>query len=214
MGRSIARRAITKLQDRKKLELTASVYAKRANQRLRQLEQSLTNPLSSNAYKEIRDFAKDKRKFISTTKSGEFKFKTSFRKMSLEDLQEELKQLDTFLFEAKTSTVKGAKAHYSKIRKSIAKNRTDGKTQRVMDYFSQMTDNEFSEFWDYTGIKSLWNMYGSDQAVKIIESAKEEGLSMEKINEVVTDAINADLTTVSEIEDYMQLSFDDMVDNI
>lgn len=212
MARSIPRRAITKIKDRKKLELTASVYSKRANQRLRELERTLKDPMSSNAYRQIRDFAEDNRSFMSITSNGEFKFKTAFKKMSLEDLKEEIKQLDTFLFEAKTSTVKGAKAHYKKIKDSIANSPSEGKTQRVKDYFKNMDEDEFNEFWRYAGIQSLWAMYGSDETVKIIEAAVEKDLSMKQINNMVTDAINKGKETIQDLEEYMQLDLGDMID--
>ena len=78
---------------------------RRANRRLRELEKSGFDN-SSNAYRYVRTLAYDDRGITSFTSTGKIKFRTDTKKMTEEELKEQLAYLDNFLT-AKTSTVGG-----------------------------------------------------------------------------------------------------------
>lgn len=175
-------------------------YAKTANQRLRQLE---TDNLSSTspAYRQIKSYWEDDRSFMDTTKgsivrgkktaSGLMKFRTNTKGMTKEQLRQELLELDTFLFRAKTSTSAGVKSHYEKIKESIGKqNESDSKSQAVMNFFNQMNMKEFSQFWEYTNMSQLIKAYGSDTMVELITAGKDREFNLAKMNELFADILN------------------------
>ena len=152
--RSISQRNISE----DKLRKLVSNYAKTANKRLRNLEKAKVENASA-AYRQIRTYSRDKRTFMGTTKKGEFKFRTDVKKMDRETLQREAMELDTFLFRARTSTVRGVKDQYKKIKEAIGRQDiNDTKTQRVMDYFNDMSMEEFNEFWENQSMSVMARM--------------------------------------------------------
>lgn len=165
-------------------------YAKTANQRLRQLEKDSLNS-SSPAYRQIKSYWEDERSFMDTTSNGEIKFKTNFRGMNKEQLRQELLELDTFLFRAKTSTSAGTKSHYEKIKESIGKqNESDSKSQAVMDYFNNMSMKEFSQFWEYTNMSQLIKAYGSDTMVQLISAGEDKKFNLARMDELFSNILN------------------------
>lgn len=153
-----------------KLRLTLNVYSRTANTRLRALEKAgLT---SSPAYRQIKDFARDGREFIGTTKHGEFKFSTRTTGRSREDIQKELIQLHKFLFEAKTSTTAGEKKRRKLIKKSNEKIRED-KSANWAGKVKKMSDEEFEQFWDYANLKRFYDLFGSDNTATLMDIAAE-----------------------------------------
>lgn len=175
-------------------------YAKVANQRLRQLESDNLSS-SSPAYRQIKSYWEDDRSFMDTTKgnivrgkktaAGLMKFRTNTKGMNKEQLRQELLELDTFLFRAKTSTSAGVKSHYEKIKESIGKqNESDNKSQAVMDFFNQMSMKEFSQFWEYTNMSQLIKAYGSDTMVELIEAGKDKEFNLAKMDELFADILN------------------------
>lgn len=171
-------------------------YSKTANQRLREIEKQGLET-QSNAWKAIRDYAYDGAEFIAYDSKDRFKFKTNTRGMTREQLQEEVKQLHKFLFEAKTSTVKGTKEHYEKIRKNIAKHkktkRGQTKSKRLRDFFGAMSDEEFSEFWSYANIKKVMEMYGSEVGVLIITDGLEKFGSYSNLDNFLASILNSSI---------------------
>lgn len=169
-------------------------YSKTANQRLRELEKQGLE-MQSNAWKAIRDYAYDSADFIAYDSKGRFKFKTNTRGMTREQLQEEVKQLHKFLFEAKTSTVKGTKAHYEKIRESIGKSkktkRGQTKSKRLRDFFGNMSDLEFAEFWSYANIEKVMKMYGSEVGVLIVTEGLEKFGSLSNLDNFLASVLNS-----------------------
>ena len=174
------------------LKSVLRTYAKTANQRLRELEkQGLSG--SSAAYHAISEFYNDNREFMTTTKSGELKFKTDTRHRTKEQLRRELMELDTFLFRAKTSTTKGVKAHYEKIKVSIGvQNTNDTKTQAVMDFFNDMDMDEFTQFWEVHNYHQLFKIYGSDSVIEMIAYANKRGISDEKMEDFYVALLNGE----------------------
>lgn len=175
-------------------------YAKVANQRLRQLESDNLSS-SSPAYRQIKSYWEDERSFMDTTKgnivrgkktaAGLMKFRTNTKGMNKEQLRQELLELDTFLFRAKTSTSAGVKSHYEKIKESIGKqNENDSKSQAVMDFFNNMSMKEFSQFWEYTNMSQLIKAYGSDVMVELITAGKDREFNLSKMNELFADILN------------------------
>lgn len=185
-----------------KLRKLVSDYAKTANKRLRNLEKAKVQNASA-AYRQIRTYSRDNRSFMGTTKNGEFKFRTDVKKMDKETLQREAMELDTFLFRARTSTVKGVKDQYKKIKEAIGRQDiNDTKTQRVMDYFNDMSMEEFNEFWENQSMSVMIEMYGSDEVVKLIQEGEDKGIDLEKMNELFTNIVNkkAKTHTITELE--------------
>lgn len=184
--RAIAQRSISE----DKLRDIVSSYAKTANKRLRNLEKANVENASA-AYRQIRTYSRDNRDFMGTTKSGEFKFRTDVKKMDKETLQREAMELDTFLFRARTSTVRGVKDQYKRIKEAIGRQDiNDTKTQRVMDYFNKMSMEEFNEFWENQSMSVMIEMYGSDEVIKLVQEGEDKGLDLEKMNELFTNIIN------------------------
>lgn len=140
------------------LKKEVATLAKRANQRLREIEkQGLTK--ASNAYRYIETLANDKKQYTSTTKKGEIKFDTSLSKKSYNELSEEYAKLNTFLNESKTSTIKGIKAKYQKAYDTFKENNPN----------VQISFDEYGDLWRAKQIDKAVNMFGSNQAVKIYE---------------------------------------------
>ena len=166
-------------------------YAKTANQRLRELEkQGLAQ--SSNAWRQAKEFADADRTFMDVTGAGEIKFRTNLRKMNRTELQQELNELYTFVFRAKTSTVKGTREHYKKIKSYWNSDRArEDKRKEVREFFAGMSMEEFSEFWDYKSMALMIKRYGSDTVIQLIETSKDNpDLDMDRLDEVFADILN------------------------
>ena len=184
--RSMSQRDISE----EKLRSLVSSYAKTANKRLRNLEKANVQKASA-AYRQIKTYHNDNRDFMGTTKNGEFKFRTDVKKMDKATLQREAKELDTFLFRARTSTVRGVKEQYKKIKEAIGRQDVnDTKTKRVMDYFNKMSMEEFNEFWENQSMSVMIEMYGSDEVIKLIKEGEDKGIDLEKMNELFTNLLN------------------------
>ena len=93
--------------------------AKRANQRLRELEKrGLTE--ASHAYRYVERLTFDADSATAHDKKGHVKWNTNTRGKTYQQLQHEKAELERFLNEAKTSTVKGTKAQFEKGYKTYA----------------------------------------------------------------------------------------------
>lgn len=197
----LTRQQIESMTDIEKLKQVLRIYSKAANTRLRALEKAgLT---SAPAYESIRNYAYDERNFMAWTKNGQFKFNTNTRGMAINQIRRELLELDTFLFRSHTSTVKGAKSAREKIRAATVKQNQRGtKSQRVIDFFDNMSDEEFDDFWHYENIKRLYDMYGSDEAVRIIEAGLDNpniNGSYELLEMALADILNDDTKSLASI---------------
>lgn len=188
----LTREEIETITDIDKLKQVLRIYSKAANTRLRALEKAELT--SSPAYQTVRDFAYDDWGFMATTKKGEFKFRTNTRGMDIELIREELLRLDTFLFRAHTSTVTGAKTARQKIREAtINQTRSGTKSERVSGFFSGMSQETFDEFWTYENLKRLIDIYGTDEAVRIIEEASDNpniGSDLSNIDRVIGELLD------------------------
>ena len=188
----LTREEIETITDIDKLKQVLRIYSKAANTRLRALEKAeLTN---APAYQAVRDLAYDDFGFMGRTKKGEFKFRTNTRGMELDLIRAELLKLDTFLFRAHTSTVTGAKTARQKIREAtINQTRSGTKSERISNFFSGMKQEVFDEFWDYQNLKRLIDIYGTDEAVRIIEAASDNpniGSDLSNIDRVIGELLD------------------------
>ena len=180
-----------------KLRELVSDYAKAANRRLRSLEKGNVQEASA-AYRQIRTFSRDNREFMGTTKKGEFKFRTDVTKMDTETLRREAMELDTFLFRSKTSTVKGVKALYREIKKKVESQNAEGtKEQWVMDYFKNMSMEDFNQFWENQSMSEIVEAYGSDEVVRLIQEGEDKGLDLEKMHELLLNIYNKHQKSIS-----------------
>jgi len=189
----LTRQQIESMTDIEKLKQVLRIYSKAANTRLRALEKAGLAG-GSNAYQTVRNYAYDEMNIMAWTSSGKFKFNTNTRGMELEQIRRELKELDTFLFRSHTSTVTGVKESAKKIREAtIKQNRRGTKSQEVRDFFSDMSDEKFEEFWELENVRRLFDLYGSDEAVRIVEAGLENkhiNGSWELLDAALKDIIN------------------------
>lgn len=186
-------------------------YAKNANKRLRAIERAgLEN--SSNAYRAVAEFHEGNLEFMTTGRSGKINFKRGYKDRDIEEIRREIEQLDGFLFRAKTSTVKGTKEHYKKIKKALES--TENVSPEFNQMFKDMNMDDFNSFWKIKNIAKLIQMYGSDIIIKI-KSMLDDGISKEAIEELVTDLTNEQLTlrqVNSKIEEF-EMRYDFTLEN-
>lgn len=186
------------------LKQVLRIYSKAANTRLRALEKAGLAG-SSNAYQTVRSYAYDEMNIMAWTASGQFKFNTNTRGMELAQIRRELKELDKFLFRSHTSTITGAKTSAKKIREAtIKQNKRGTKSERVRGFFGGMSDEQFNDFWKLANIKRLIDMYGSDEAIRIIEHGLDKLAidgDFELLDMALTDILNDDMKSVQQIYD-------------
>ena len=165
-------------------------YAKNANKRLRAIERAGLEK-SSNAYRAVESFHEGNLEFMTTGRSGNINFKRGYKDRDIEEIRREIETLDTFLFRVKTSTVKGTKEHYKKIKKTLET--TENVSPEFNQIFKDMNMEDFNSFWSIKNIAKLIQMYGSDIVIKI-KSMMDDGISKEALDELVTDLTNEQLT--------------------
>lgn len=115
MTRSHASKATQELRKERRTDAESQLKALAtiANQRLARLEKfGLTK--SSNAYRYLEKRHFDRDKMLYENRSGKIRFTTSVKGRSAQQLQHQIRELERFLYEAKTSTVKGTNAKYTK----------------------------------------------------------------------------------------------------
>lgn len=156
-----------------------ATMAKRANQRLRELEKhGLTE--ASHAYRYVERLAFDADTATAHDKKGRVKWNTNTRKKSYQQLQHEKAELERFLNEAKTSTVKGTKAQFEKGYQTYE--------QKAKEAGRRPTSrSEYGDIWRMRNIKNLQKIYGSNEAVRIIERALARGLTIDEIDKRLDD---------------------------
>ena len=174
---------------RTNLENEVRTMAQQANRRLRALERhDLTS--ASNAYRYIERRHFDKDTAIAQDRSGRIKFDTALKKKSAQQLQHEKRQLEIFLYEAKTSTVKGTNERYTRMFETMKK-----KYPKQMENISRAT---FDTVARAEGFKAFVKSYGSSQMFELLNKyseAKNE-MAMEAIKEAL--AKRSDKMTLDE----------------
>lgn len=193
--------------NREQLAFAVRNLAKTANQRLREIEkQNLTK--ASNAYRYVERQAFDEQQFIAYTSKGQIKFDTNTRKKTFWELKEEVAELRTFLYESKTSTVKGTRERYRKSYEAYKENNG-----------TELSFEEFGEMWLQNNMKKAIKMYGSDVAVDIYSGEYSKALTMQEINDIIgqIDEGKATLTRLKSLvkdkEESKKLSTNDLDDD-
>lgn len=182
-----------------KLQATVQQYAKRANARLQGIEKAGLKE-SSNAYRWVQGMAYGTRKTMGSIKASYITEKIRFRtdkNRSYDDLFEELKRLDYFLFQSKTSSaaatqrinMKRAQASVDALRSE--NNETKNKLANILENEIMKDKNKlnaYGDWWRTSALAKLISMYGSEQGMQ----AYEKGFQ---------DAKNADNTITKEFYD-------------
>lgn len=149
-------------QRRQELEADVRRMAATANRRLRALEKAdLT--AASNAYRYVERRHFDKDSALAETRSGEMKFDTALKKKTHAQLQHEKRELERFLYEAKTSTVKGTNARYDAAYDTYIKNHPT----------VNMTKKEFQSIMRTAGFRTFVKQFGSSQIQNLMEKIQD-----------------------------------------
>ena len=159
--------------------------ASRANYRLRQLERfDLTK--ASNAYRYIERRHFDKDSAISENRSGLMKFDTKLARKSMQQLVHEKRELERFLYEAKTSTAKGPMSAYQKSYDSYMANHPGLNISR----------DKFGEIMNVAGMNNFLK-FGSSQIYNLMKIAENDDISPEDVEAAIAN-MTAD-TTATEL---------------
>lgn len=162
-----------------------AAMAKRANQRLRELEKrGLTE--ASHAYRYVERLSFDADSATAHDKKGRIKWNTNTRGKSYQQLQHEKAELERFLNQAKTSTVRGTLAQFEKGYQTYKEKAKEAGRESI-------PRSEYGDIWRMRNIKKLQEIYGSNEAVRIIERALSRGLTLDEIDKRL-DSIPPDMT--------------------
>lgn len=166
----------------------AGVLAKRANQRLRELETQKVEG-SSNAYRFVERGAKEGKfwaaKGTQKKSAGKIKFNTNFRSMSDENIQKEMKLLRQFL-NAPTSRTKGVRKKVEKLTKKFNENTGLG-----------YSEEQFEELMREDRIKELFKIFASSAIIQMLADNPEAAANYE---DVLTALENAENKSISEMD--------------
>lgn len=169
--------------------------AKRANQRLRELEkQGLTN---SPAYTYIERMRFRQDPALGETKHGEVKFRTDISRLSADD-KTNLKNMIKAFLNAETSTTKGARA--------VAKRARQGYAAGNKEIAEALTDNDYLSVWS-TGIAKEWSrQYGSDFTKQVIDALGTDKNSADDIEDFLKGQLSEPVTEIIEKVDDERLT--------
>ena len=148
---------------RSRLITQAGVEAKRANQRLREIEkQNLES--ASNAYKYVEKAAFDGKAWTGKTAKGQIKFNTNFRSMTDEQIKKELDQIRNFL-NAKTSVTKGVRKKVEKLTDRFNEKLKEegGKKEYTQQEFTEiMSENLTAELFKIFDPSAVMRLFAED----------------------------------------------------
>ena len=146
------------VKERKDIVKEIKMKAKRANQRLREIEKrGLTN--SSVAYNDVQQLQFDNKNYMTFTDKGEIKFNTALTNRDDSELKEELRKLDKFL-NAKTSTKSGIERAF--------KNQYESYIEKYPE--QNLSFDEFNSIYSSSLIKSFLDIYQSDELTNILDN--------------------------------------------
>lgn len=166
---------------------------KKANDRLKALEKAgLTK--ASNAYRYIERESYDNAEYL--TKKG--RFKKPNKKMSRNDLLSEYVNLNRFLNETKTSTVKGTKDRYKKAYNTYAKNikKAGGKP---------MSFEEYGDFWRSAKIKKITDSFNMSDLINFMSEREIKLTELENIVDFLPDEDNTLFDLENAIDEYKSI---------
>lgn len=173
-----------------------SNLAKKANQRLRQLEKS---QLNTPAYKWVLRQGQKGINYIGKTSKGQVKFRTDITKLSQNKSQFNayIKALDSFL-NAKTSSITQVKAMLNESRKTFN------------DRFNMnLSQQEYLDMWSSSAIQSAMGLYGSTQVLDIIKKAP-DNMSLSEIEKVLVNRMGE---PIYNIKDDIGINNNDLLEN-
>ncbi len=163
----------SKLLDELRYEVETK--AKRANQRLRQLEISGINE-SSRAYQVTARKAYDGLPGYTQTRAGNIAFDRSVKSKTIQELEEELRELDAFLDPGTihTSTVRGYKASIKKSFEGYKK--STGDKDITFSEYQQMFGDEQNRNFGYMNVRAMQKVPGATKKIvqKEIDKAVKE----------------------------------------
>lgn len=162
---------------RENLEKAYAVIVRHNNKALERLEKGskakkykhIDYTSASNSYRWAKEQA-DKRMDFMTKDGSKPRFTTDTKKMDTEHLRRAVNEAMKFHFEAKTSTITGTNKTIMGRKKSLESSKKLSTKARKM--FKSMSLEDFSEFWERGVMKRLMQVYGSDEIIEIIVSAK------------------------------------------
>lgn len=178
-------------------EVKLASMAKRANQRLRQLE--FSGLVDSPAYKYVMKLPQLERqenvKILGRTRDNQIKFRTDITKMSKFEQNEYRYFLEAFA-KSELSTVKGFKAY----------------TKDTMDLVARLTKKEpttedYNRIWA-TGIASMMKrIYGSGKVEMVVDASSHANLSVNELEAILLDR-SGDLPVeiINHIEDLSEMA--------
>ena len=163
----------SKLLDELRYEVETK--AKRANQRLRQLEMSGINE-SSRAYQVTARKAYDGLPGYTQTKAGNIAFDRSVKSKTIQELEDELRELDAFLDPGTihTSTVRGYKESIKKSYEGYK--RSTGDKDITFSEYQQMFGDEQNRNFGYMNVRAMQKVPGATKKIvqKEIDKAVRE----------------------------------------
>ena len=164
---------LSKLLDELRYEVETK--AKRANQRLRQLEISGINE-SSRAYQVTARKAYDGIPGYTQTRAGNIAFDRRVKSKTIEELEAELRELDSFLDPGTmlTTTVRGYK---ESLRKSFeGYKRSTGDKDITFSEYQQMFGDEQNRNFGYMNVRAMQKVQGATKKIvqKEIDKAVRE----------------------------------------
>ena len=186
--------------NRKQIIQEIRSMAATANSRLRALEKAgLQRSSAAYRYIERRHFDKDPA--IGETRSGDIKFSTQLAKKSFQQLQHEKRELERFLYEAKTSTVKGVESAYLRSFDSYLKNHPN----------VNMTREQFAEVASVEGFTAFIRHYGSEEIEELLGEIEDADIDPSEIEEILMNANNRPLAELyAEIREAGRFESEDM----
>ncbi len=163
----------SKLLDELRYEVETK--AKRANQRLRQLEISGINE-SSRAYQVTARKAYDGLPGYTKTKAGNIAFDRAVKSKTIQELEDELRELDAFLDPGTihTSTVRGYKESIKKSYEGYK--RSTGDKDITFSEYQQMFGDEQNRNFGYMNVRAMQKVPGATKKIvqKEIDKAVRE----------------------------------------
>lgn len=161
-------------------------YSKRANARLAKIEKEIPSYQRIGAYNWLEKQQFDEAEYL---KSDKIRFKTSIKGRTYEEKLEEVKKLDTFLFNTTTGTSSQLKNFNKNLFEKIKKSRKF--SDEVKEKLKDSTYENFSSMIGSESWKALKEAgYNSEQTSNIILTAKDEGIEIEYLDKVIDQLIS------------------------
>lgn len=161
-------------------------YSKRANARLAQIEKEIPSYQRIGAYNWLEKQQFDEAEYL---KSDKIRFKTNIKGRTYEEKLEEVKRLDTFLFNTTTGTSSQLKHFNERLFEKIKKSRKFTEEQK-----EKLKDNTYQSFGTIIGSYSWKQLaaakYTSEQRLDIIQSAGDDGIAVEMLDKVIDELIS------------------------